>query len=78
MKSLFADPSEIMLLCHQFAVLQRQQVRRPRLTWADRALLAALAGVIPEGRRALLRWWSTRVGHRGGRPDIETGRRREV
>jgi putative transposase len=41
--------AEILLLRHQLAVLQRQQVRRPRLTWADRALIAALAGVIPKG-----------------------------
>lgn len=39
--------AEILLLRHQLGVLQRQQVRRPRLTWADRALIAALAGVIP-------------------------------
>src|SRR5258708_5812492 len=47
--------AEILLLRHQLTVLQRQQVRRPRLTWADRALLAALAGVIPKARRAGLR-----------------------
>jgi putative transposase len=39
--------AEILLLRHQLGVLQRQQVRKPRLTWADRALIAALAGVIP-------------------------------
>ena len=44
-----------LLLRHQLGVLQRQQVRRPRLTWADRALIAALAGVIPKARRAGLR-----------------------
>jgi putative transposase len=47
--------AEILLLRHQLGVLQRQQVRRPRLTWADRALIAALAGVIPKARRAGLR-----------------------
>jgi transposase len=47
--------AEIMLLRHQLAVLQRQQTHRPRLTWADRALLAALASVIPRARRAGLR-----------------------
>jgi putative transposase len=46
---------EILLLRHQFAVLQRRQLRRPRLTWADRALIATLAGVIPKARRAGLR-----------------------
>lgn len=44
-----------MLLRHQLAVLQRQQTHRPRLTWADRALIAALAGVVPRARRAVLR-----------------------
>jgi putative transposase len=47
--------AEIMLLRHQLAVLQRQQAHRPRLTWADRALIAALAGVITRARRAGLR-----------------------
>src|ERR1019366_5794500 len=35
--------------------LQRQQPRRPKLNWADRALLAALLGVIPKARRHGLR-----------------------
>jgi len=34
--------AEIVLLRHQLAVLQRQQLRRPKLNWADRALLATL------------------------------------
>jgi putative transposase len=44
-----------LILSHQFAVLQRRQPRRPRLNWADRALLAALLGVIPKARRHGLR-----------------------
>jgi hypothetical protein len=36
--------AEILILRHQLAVLQRQQPRRPNLDWADRALIAALAG----------------------------------
>ena len=47
--------AEILILRHQLAVLQRQQPRRPNLNWADRALLAALLGVIPKGRRHGLR-----------------------
>jgi putative transposase len=47
--------TEILLLRHQLGVLERQQVREPRLTWADRALIAVLAGVIPKARRAGLR-----------------------
>jgi transposase InsO family protein len=47
--------AEILLLRHQLAVLQRQRPRRPRLGWADRALLATLLGVIPKARRQGLR-----------------------
>ncbi len=43
--------AEILILRHQLAVLQRRQPRRPHLTWADRALLAALLSVIPKARR---------------------------
>ena len=47
--------AEILLLRHQLAVMQRRQPRRPNLTWADRALLAALLSVIPKARRQGLR-----------------------
>jgi putative transposase len=47
--------AEILILRHQLAVLQRRQPRRPHLNWADRALLAALLGVIPKSRRQGLR-----------------------
>ena len=47
--------AEILILRHQLAVLQRRQPRRPNLNWADRALLAALLGVIPKARRHGLR-----------------------
>jgi transposase len=47
--------AEILILRHQLTVLQRQQRHRPRLTWADRALLATLLGVIPTARRLGLR-----------------------
>jgi putative transposase len=47
--------AEILILRHQLAVLQRQQPGRVKLNRADRALLAALLGVIPKARRHRLR-----------------------
>ena len=47
--------AEILILRHQIGVLQRRQPRRPKLDWADRALLATLLGVIPKARRPGLR-----------------------
>jgi hypothetical protein len=32
--------AEILILRHQLAVLQRRQLHRPKLNWADRALIA--------------------------------------
>ncbi len=47
--------AEILMLRHQLTVLQRHQPRRPKLNWADRALFAALLGLIPKARRQGLR-----------------------
>src|SRR5579859_5431529 len=47
--------AEILILRHQLIVLQRRQPRRPKLDWADRALLATLLAVIPKARRHGLR-----------------------
>src|SRR5271165_912201 len=47
--------AEILILRHQLAVLRRRQPRRPKLTWADRALLVTLLSVIPKARRQGLR-----------------------
>src|ERR1035437_9772545 len=47
--------AEILILRHQLTVLQRRQPRRPKLNWADQALLAALLSVIPKARRHGLR-----------------------
>src|ERR1700750_1560473 len=47
--------AEILILRHQLAVLQRRKPCRPHLTWADRALIAALLSVIPKAKRQGLR-----------------------
>src|SRR5664279_6552840 len=47
--------AEILLLRHQVTVLQRQTRARPKMTWADRALIAALLELIGRRRHASLR-----------------------
>ena len=68
-----AKDAEILILRHQVAVLQRQ-VKTPRLSWADRAVLAALARLLPSAQlrqlrliispRTLLRWHAHLVRQR--------------
>jgi hypothetical protein len=65
--------AEILILRHQLAVLQ-QQPRRPKLNWADRALLATLLAVIPKARRHGLRLLVTPDTILRWRRDIARGR----
>jgi putative transposase len=45
-----AKEIEILVLRHQLAVLQRGATR-PRMSWADRALIAGLTRLLPTRRR---------------------------
>ena len=80
-----AKDAEILLLRHQVAVLQRQ-TRTPKLSWADRAILSALARLLPSGHlrhmrliispRTLLRWHADLVRRRWSYPPRTAGRPR--
>ena len=72
---------EILVLRHQLAVLQRR-TPRPRTTWTDRALIAALTRLLPVRRRlgllvtpaTILRWHRQLVARRWTTQPVRTGR----
>src|SRR3954453_14914481 len=72
---------EILVLRHQLAVLQRG-TPRPRISWSDRAVIAALARLLPARRRrgflvtpaTILRWPRHPVRRRWTPPPVRAGR----
>jgi hypothetical protein len=80
-----AKDAEILILRYQVAVLQRR-VKAPGLSWADRAVLAALARLLPGGQfrrlrlvvspRTVLCWHASLVRRRWACPRRAPGRPR--
>ena len=76
-----AKDAEIVVLRHQVSVLRRQ-VARPRFSWSDRALIAALAKLVPKQRWAaflvtpetILGWHRALVRRRWTYPHGKPGR----
>jgi putative transposase len=81
MRSEASKTAEILVLRHQMSVLRRQ-VGRPRPSWADRALLSALAQLLSKARRrqlfltpgTLLRWHADLITRRGTTKRPRSGR----
>jgi len=83
-RSSASKDAELLVLRQEVAVLRRQNPR-PKLDWADRMVLAALARLLPgPGRMSrlvtpdtLLRWhrrlvrWRWTYPRRGGRPPVD-------
>ena len=76
-----AKEIEILVLRHQLSVLHRRQPR-PRISWTDRAVIAAFARLLPTHRRlgllvtpsTILRWHRHLVRRRWTTPHTRSGR----
>jgi hypothetical protein len=83
-RSSASKDAELLVLRQEIAVLRRQNPK-PRLDWADRMVIAALARLLPRSLRmgrlvtpdTLLGWhrrlvrWRWTYPHRGGRPPVD-------